>query len=236
MGGQNKVSTVRVYRATDGTLVGENDPRAASLAYPVGGEIPAERVREYDEFMARADGAEADPAGDPKDRAEMRARVAPQGSGPGTYAQPIGEKLATELADEAQDIANSDVETRVAAAKAADSDRVVAEFRVGRTEDGELVRADDPRSAYLAYGAGDEIQDPAHKDAYSKLSDAPDADEGSDVDSDSEHEQPPADPVVTDPAKPKDDEGAASTATGTKAASTPANKAGKAAGDKAANQ
>lgn len=217
MGGQNKISTARIYRAIDGTLVGENDPRAARLAYAIGTEVPAEKVAEYDAFMSEADDAEIAPAGKVEDRAALRERVAPSGSGPATYTQPIGEKLATELADEAQDIANSSTETRVAAAREADDSRVVAAVRVGRTEDGELVAAEDPRSTNLMYAEGDEIVDPAHKRAYrsiaAKADEAEDEDEESDVDEEKDGD-------VAKPATPE------TPTIGAKAAKAPANKSG----------
>jgi len=55
MAGRNKTSGVRCYRTTDGDLVAEGDPRAAFLAYAVGTEVMAEKIAEYDAYVASLD-------------------------------------------------------------------------------------------------------------------------------------------------------------------------------------
>jgi hypothetical protein len=218
MTAQNKLSEHRVYRTNDGELVGENDPRAAFLAYAKGTEVPGDKVPEYDAFVKSLKGT-GDPATDEAARAALREKLHPASGQYADHTQPIGERLATELADEQREIANRGADAVETAAQVQDPDRVVAQVAVGANDKGDLVAATDPTSTRLMYAEGDEIVDPAHRKAYAALSEAAEAEADATDPAD-------ADPVKPDPVDPGHGDDPA------KAKATPSNKAVKTADNK----
>lgn len=183
MAGQGTTAEMRVFRTTDGKLVNEHDPRGAFLAYAPGDGVPAHHVEQYNALKARHD------KGAPTEDALMVQQVDGKPAGPAGEFVQIHDDLATALADEAQRLANAPVEERVERAKDRADDGVrVADRRLLRTEDGDLVNDSDARGLTLAYIAGDTIK-AADVDAYDELNGDQDNDEDAAKESDEDNPQ-----------------------------------------------
>lgn len=177
MAGQKKAEQ-RIYRTVDGELVRENDPRGASLAYPVGEPIKPAEVEAYDRLVAgEASGHEV----------------------PGL----MHDRLATAIADAQRILANNPsaaaaeaaAQTLEEAARLVDAERIpqpgnvapagpaeivrqaaigdgatVSTIGLARTSDGRLVHLGDPDAATRAYSEGDTVQE-SDLDAYRTLVD-----------------------------------------------------------------
>lgn len=172
------ISQARIYRTTDGHFVGEGDPRGAFLAYGAGATVADADVARYTRFMA----------GEPQDALDsgtlaaqaytdeaardlLRRRQAGDPAAqtpPGQTPPLIHDKLATELADEAQAIAAQDPAGVAALRNEQEGDEVFAEHEVWRTAEGDLVHAGDEAGATLAYAVGARIDD-ADVDEYNDL-------------------------------------------------------------------
>jgi molybdopterin-guanine dinucleotide biosynthesis protein len=152
---------IRVYRTTDGTLVGEGDPRGAFLAYVPGVDVAdqdADAYRVLRESKSLGTLAQVDDVA----RDEMRMRQAGDPSAvarPGERPALIHDRLATELADEARALANVADQGAVADVRADMHETPIATERLGRTESGELVKFTDPHAVTLAYTEGMKIGD-----------------------------------------------------------------------------
>jgi hypothetical protein len=143
--------------------VGEGDPEGATLAYPVGAEVEDRDADAYDKLRG---GKIKDVASEAYTDDDVRDLLRRRQAGDPTARTPLGESpvlvhgdLATELADEARVLANMPPDVANAEAKRTDSDRKVAEQRLYRTDDGDLVHEGDPKATRLAYAVGDPIAD-----------------------------------------------------------------------------
>lgn len=166
------IAKVRVYRSVDGDFVHDGDPRGAFLAYGLGAEIAPGDVAKYERLMSGATTKAADAYTDEDTRDELRRRLAgdpalrtPLNQEPAL----IGDRLATELADEAQMLAAQPGDTH---ADVSGDGSVFAAHAVYRTTEGELVHEGDAAAATLAYPAGARIDD-ADVDEYADLGEPP---------------------------------------------------------------
>lgn len=180
-----RIAEVRVYRTVDGEFVGEGDPRGAFLAYGIGAEIPSGDVKRYERFTAGQpqDALDSTTLGakaytDEETRDLLRRRQA----GDVSVKTPLNEtpalvhdRLATELADEAQAMASMSAEDLAALRNEGSGDDVFAEHAVWRTEGGDLVHEGDENGVTLAYAAGALIDD-ADVDEYNDLGAPPSSD------------------------------------------------------------
>lgn len=183
--GKVQIAEVRVYRTTDGLFVGEGDPRGAYLAYGVGAEVGAHDEERYGRFMRNEaqDAADSTTAAsraytDAETRDILRRRQAGDVTArAGLNETPalIHDRLATELADEAQAMAAAPAGEVAAIRNAGDGDEVFAEHAVWRTAEGDLVHEGDENGVTLAYAAGARIDD-ADVDEYNDLGAPPSAD------------------------------------------------------------
>lgn len=194
MAGQGTTSEMRVFRTIDGRLVNEHDPRGAFLAFAPGDGVPAHQVEEYERLKERHE--KGAPSGDAL-MAQVKDGVP---AGPAGERVQIHDDLATELADIAQAQANAPVDQRIAIAKERADDGVrVADRRLLRTEDGDLVNDGDEKGLTLAYIAGDTIK-AADVDAYDELNGDQDDEAADEASQDGDQgDKPPADPKKAAP-------------------------------------
>lgn len=172
------IAKARIYRTTDGHFVGEGDPRGAYLAYGAGATIADADVARYERFVAGepqdaldsttlAAQAYTDEAARDALRQRQAGDVAAQARL--NEAPPlVHDRLATELADEAQARAAMDPADLAALKNEGEGDDVFAEHAVWRTAEGDLVHEGDENGATLAYAVGARIDD-ADVDEYNDL-------------------------------------------------------------------
>ena len=155
------VAGERIYETTDGKLVREGDARAAFLVYGPGDVVKDRHADEFNELTGKEPTGAARAYVDDDKFAEMslrQARPDPALAQRGPVL--VGEKLATELADEARRVANAPVEVRAEVLEKAtpDDDAVFTMYPVYVTEDGqELVHEGDGRAFTQKYAPGDRI-------------------------------------------------------------------------------
>jgi hypothetical protein len=166
------VAGERIYETTDGKLVREGDARAAFLVYGPGDVVKDRHADEFNELTGKEPTGAARAYVDDDKFAEMslkQARPEDSVTRPGPVL--VGEKLATELADEARRVANSPVEVRaeVLATAVPDDDAVFTTHAVYATEDGtELVHEGDARAFTQKYAPGDRVA-PEDVDRFKEL-------------------------------------------------------------------
>ena len=160
------LATERIYATVDGKLVREGDERAAFLAVAKGFPVPMPKQREYQALMV------TEPEVDKQEKAARLLGL----KRPGLNEEPvlIGEREATELADEARDKAQNEQPMVMP------EEAVVAPVHLYATDqDGELVQAGDERAARLAYAPGQRVAK-EHEEQVRALGDDDDDEEDDD--------------------------------------------------------